>query len=65
MKARTIVQGGNVHKRNQQSNAEVPNRYNESSQHQGKTIVGELITSSTSQKHNLKLGDNIEHGKIW
>ena len=50
--------------RNQQRNSETPQRYSESTQHQGKTIVGELITSSTTQKHNLKLGDNIEHRKF-
>ena len=50
--------------RNQEVNTETPQRYSESSRHQGKTIVGELITSSTTQKHALKLGDNVEHGKF-
>ena len=50
--------------RNQKGNDEILQRYNESSRHKGKTIEGELITSSTSQKHSLKLGDNIEHGKF-
>ena len=50
--------------RNQERKTEVPQRYDGSSRHHGKTIAGELITSSTKQKHTLKLGDNIEHKKF-
>ena len=64
MKAPYNSPGWQRAQRNQKGSNENLHRYNESSRHKGKTIEGELITSSTSQKHSLKLGDNIEHGKF-